>query len=130
MGVLLRDQGLHPDLILCSTALRAHETLRLALEAAGIDTAIEYTGQLFHCDSAGFASVLRAVDNSKTVVMIVGHNPGLEEFLSQVTGRAEELPTAALVQLSFDLSDWSQFDESSRGQLLNLWRPRELDKTE
>lgn len=128
MGKLLREQNLHPDLVLCSTALRAHETLRLALEAAGIEPVIEYTGQLFHCDPAGFVSVLKKVDNSKDVVMVVGHNPGLEEFLSLITGQTEELPTAALVQLSCETTEWSQFGELTRGQVLSVWRPRELDE--
>lgn len=55
MGRLMREQDLCPDRILCSTAVRARETLRLALEESGIDPATEFTERLFHCSPSEFA---------------------------------------------------------------------------
>jgi phosphohistidine phosphatase len=71
---------------------------------------------------------LQAVNTTIREVLLVGHNPGLEEFLCHLTGQNETLPTAALVRLELDLSDWSQFDDQTRGRLIDLWRPKELDE--
>ena len=86
-----------------------------------------YSEGLFHCPPSEFALTLRQVDAAVTTVLLIGHNPGLEEFLSQLTGHPETLPTAALARLEVDLSDWSQFSETTHARLVDLWRPKELD---
>jgi phosphohistidine phosphatase SixA len=59
--------------------------------------------------------------------MVIGHNPGMELFLDELTGIASRFPTGALAAIQLTLSDWSQFDKTTRGTLSSLWRPRELD---
>lgn len=126
MGRLIREQGLLPEAVFSSTAVRARETLRLLLEEAGSLPLIEYTDRLFHCDPSEFRLVLKQIGPSITSAMVVGHNPGLEEFLSQITGQQDSMPTASLARIELDLSTWSEFSEGTRGRLLDLWRPKEL----
>ena len=130
MGRLLRRHSLHPEAVLCSTAVRARETLRLVLEETGIQPPVAYSEGLFHCPPSEFALTLQQVDAAVTTVLLIGHNPGLEEFLSQLTGHPETLPTAALARLEVDLSDWSQFSETTHARLVDLWRPKELNGEE
>ena len=56
--------------------------------------------------------------------MIVGHNPGLEELVAQLTGELEDLPTAALARIALPIDRWSDLDATTRGTLVGLWRPR------
>jgi phosphohistidine phosphatase SixA len=57
--------------------------------------------------------------------MIVGHNPGLEELVAQLTGEQPNLPTAALAQILLSIDRWRDLNASTRGRLLGVWRRRE-----
>jgi phosphohistidine phosphatase len=58
--------------------------------------------------------------------MIVGHNPGLEGLVAQLTGEEQDLPTAALAQIVLPIDRWRDLKMSTRGTLVALWRPRDL----
>jgi phosphohistidine phosphatase len=58
--------------------------------------------------------------------MIVGHNPGLEELVAQLTGERQDLPTAALAQIVLPIDRWRDLKRSTRGTLLGHWWPKEL----
>jgi phosphohistidine phosphatase len=58
--------------------------------------------------------------------MIVGHNPGLEELVAQLTGEQQDLPTAALAQIALPIDQWRDLKPSTRGRLVGQWRPKEL----
>ena len=128
IGQFLAQKKLIPELILCSTAVRARQTLRLVLESAGCQPPVEFTERLYHCPPSDFRRVVKQVDSTVKSLMIVGHNPGLEDFLNELTGTVQTMPTAALARIQLDLSDWSSFAEDTRGDLVNVWKPREFDK--
>ncbi len=126
IGRLLREQNLIPERILCSTSTRATETLRLVEEESQQHAATEFIAALYHCQPGEFITALHGVEAAVNSVMIVGHNPGMEEWLQKLIGKPETMPTGCLVQMSLPLDDWSQVTESTRGELINIWRPREL----
>ena len=126
IGRLIRQQNLIPERILCSTATRAKETLRLVEEEFPQLAATEFIAGLYHCQPGEFITALQSVEATVNSVMIVGHNPGMEEWLQILIGKPETMPTGCLVQLAVPLDDWSQVTESTRGDLINIWRPREL----
>lgn len=126
MGRLIRQQRLAPEVILCSTAVRAVDTLRLVLEEAAIPTSVEYRQNLYHCSPDEFLATLQGVNSEVGCVMLVGHNPGLEEWLQHLTGKAELMPTGALARIDLNLENWSVLDGNVAGHLVQLWRPREL----
>jgi phosphohistidine phosphatase len=66
------------------------------------------------------------VRESADTVMIVGHNPGLEELVQQLTGERPDLPTAALAQIVLPIDQWRDLKLSTRGTLMGHWRPKEL----
>ena len=127
IGQLLTQQRCLPELVLCSTAVRAGETLQLVLDAARISVPVEYRESLYHCAPAEFIAALNGVSPTISTVMLVGHNPGLEEFLQQLTNCEEAMPTGCLAQVDIARDDWSRLDENSRGMLVALWRPRDLE---
>lgn len=130
MGRLLKEIDLIPQFVLCSTAVRARETLRLVLKSSWFLPAVEHMESLYHCLPETFISVLSQLDEPHDRVMVVGHNPGLEQFLEQLTGigpSTHSFPTAALAEIEIQLDFWKNFDESTRGRLVRFWRPKELD---
>ena len=71
-------------------------------------------------------SLLPTVRENAETVMIVGHNPGLEELVEHLTGERQDLPTAALAQIGVPIDHWRDLNLSTRGTLVGLWRPEEL----
>lgn len=126
MGRLLREEDLAPDRIVSSTAVRARETARLVAGAAGHGTAVKHSRRLYLASVAEIVRVVGEVGGDASRLLVVGHNPGLEELVACLTGCAEALPTAALVELELDLQSWSTLKASTPARLVNLWRPREL----
>jgi phosphohistidine phosphatase len=127
MGKLVREHRLTPDVILSSDAARAHLTAEAVGEAAGYTGKILLDNRLYHASPADIVDVLLTMPETKAgTVMIVGHNPGLEQLVAELTGDEEDLPTAALAQILLPIDRWRDLDVSTRGTLVGLWRPKDL----
>ncbi|MBU0510733.1 MAG: histidine phosphatase family protein [Chloroflexi bacterium] len=126
MGSLIQDEDLIPDLILSSTAKRTRDTAELVAEACGYDGKIKFQRDLYNAWTSHLIEILRDLKPKHTCVMIVGHNPGLEELLYVLTDKEEWLPTAALAQIQLPIDRWNKLEDETEGKLVNLWRPREL----
>jgi phosphohistidine phosphatase len=126
MGELLRQMDLLPDLILSSTAQRARQTTQAVVDASGYGGEVRWLDSLYAAPPESYLEALRSLDDSLQRVMVVGHNPGLEELLEELTGESEALPTAALAQVQLLIQRWSQLDEPVRGELVQIWQPRQL----
>lgn len=126
MGKLLREQDLAPDLIITSSAERALATAEAVALASGYEQEIRATRSFYHADPAAYIEALRQLDDSLERVMVVGHNPGMEELVEELTGSWETFPTAALAQVALSIAHWRELDEGTTGELVNLWRPKEL----
>jgi phosphohistidine phosphatase len=127
VGRLVRDQQLIPDLIVSSTAVRARKTAMKVAKACGYRHGIELREELYEATPEDCRAVLRSLDGNAARVMLVGHNPGLEELVAALTGDTRPLPTAALVHIMLPIEAWSEFRSGTRGELKNFWRPKEID---
>jgi len=126
MGELVRQYGLVPDLVISSDAVRARLTAEAMAEAAHYAGEVVLDQQLYLASPADILSLLRTVRERADTVMIVGHNPGLEELVEQLTGEGTDLPTAALAQIVLPIDRWRDLKPSTRGTLVGHWRPKEL----
>ena len=126
MGELVQEYGLIPDLVISSDAVRARLTAEAMAEAAHYAGEVVLDQQLYLASPADILSLLRTVRERADTVMIVGHNPGLEELVEQLTGEGTDLPTAALAQIGLPIDQWCELKLSTRGTLVGLWRPEEL----
>ena len=121
----MRGKGIRPGLVVSSPAVRARQTAELVAGAAGVDAPISFDERIYEAHPLDLLKVVRAADESVTELMLVGHNPGLEELTERLTGERERLPTAALVRLELRAEGWPQVEEGS-GRLDWVVRPREL----
>jgi phosphohistidine phosphatase len=131
MGKLLRDEDLVPDLILSSDARRARATAELAAEESHFEGEITFLRDLYAAEPEAYLDALAQMGGEAACVMVVGHNPGLEELLQELTGEYQPLPTAALAQVSLPLDRWSDLSAEPeaagvQGKLVNLWNPKDL----
>jgi phosphohistidine phosphatase len=126
MGRLVRDEHLVPDLILTSTAKRTRQTVGALVAAAGYAGDVKATRALYGAGPEAYVHVLRGVPDQYQRVMVVGHNPGVEALVEQLTGSATRLPTAALAHLVLPVTHWRDLDGKTQGEMRGVWRPREL----
>jgi phosphohistidine phosphatase len=130
MGRLLREQGLVPQLIVTSTARRAMDTAHAIVTAVGYDGRIEVTRRLYLAEPEVYLEVLSELEPRHGRVLVIGHNPGIAQLVEQLTGVAEEMPTAAIAQVELDVADVSEIAVRSpepTGRLRAVFRPKELD---
>ncbi len=127
IGDLIRDEAVIPELILTSDALRAHTTALAVAEAAEYTGDIRVDPMLYLAGPDDILAVLKSLpDGDAATVMIVGHNPGLEDLIERLTGAREEMPTAALARLALPIDLWADLDDSRQATLVNIWRPHEI----
>jgi phosphohistidine phosphatase len=128
----LREQAIEPELVLCSTATRARETLERIRAALG-DGEVRVERELYRAGPAVLLARLHEVPDAVGSVMVIAHNPGLEDLallLARREARVRELeakfPTGALATLALRGSDWAGLDRAS-ADLIAFVRPRDLD---
>jgi phosphohistidine phosphatase len=125
MGDLVREYGLVPDILISSDAVRAQLTAEAVAEAARYAGEILLDHRLYLASPADILSLLGTVRENAETIMVVGHNPGLEELIEHLTGERQDLPTATLAQIALPIDQWRDLTLSTRGTLLGHWRPEE-----
>ena len=138
MGAYMQEHDIRPNLILCSTAERAMQTLKAARKAQSNDftrnTQVRYEDWLYMAAPHEMINHVRKLGDTATHVMLVGHNPGMhllalnlahEGERDDLIAMAEKFPTAALARLTFDIDDWHDLTERS-GHLVTYMVPKRL----
>ena len=126
IGLLLSESKLVPDHILTSSAVRALETTQRVIQTAQWSGEAEVVPELYHADPKSLVAIVSRVPNRVDRLLVIGHNPGLENWLTCLIGRIETFPTAALAQVELDIESWLDLTPETRGNLQKLWRPKEL----
>jgi phosphohistidine phosphatase len=109
----VRREGIAPALVLCSTAARARETLAVVLPAIDVEAEIRLEDALYGASADELLDRLRSVPETAGSVLVVGHNPTLEDLAARLApGEApERLPTCAFVELEA-AGPWANLGES------------------
>ena len=128
MGRLLRDQDLLPDLIVSSSAKRCRKTTEQIIQHSGYRGETRICGELYEADASKLREFVSKLDNRLSHVLIIGHNPGLEELLEPLAGAYTPLSTAALAQLELAIDAWGDLASDTRGNLIKVWQPGELEE--
>lgn len=134
MRSAMRDLGLAPDLVLVSPSRRTLETLE-GLEPWEDTPLVEQLGGLYLATAPQMLSIINEVAETVRSVLLVGHNPGLEELANALAGGpgadtramdrlAEGFPTASLAEFSVP-GLWATLSPSS-ARLVRMIRPRDL----
>jgi phosphohistidine phosphatase len=125
MAGVLSDAKALPEMVLCSTALRATETVRLLATHWNRPMELVLLPELYHAAPEGIAKIVANWGGSVQSLMIVGHNPGFEEFFELVTGTQLAIPTGACLQLNCELPNWREFGLSTHVEMTRRWFPKD-----
>ena len=137
MGRFLRENGLTPAAALSSTARRARETVEAVLPAAGAEAVpLRRTERLY---GAAPGEIFREVREaaaelgvSASPLLVVAHNPGMEELVARCGGRrpggvVAPFPTAALAVVECPVASWEDLPAPEETTVIRSARPRDLD---
>jgi phosphohistidine phosphatase len=127
MGRFIKKERLKPDLVLSSPAVRARDTIRIVLESAGLAVAVRYEPDIYLASCARLLEVVSQIENDRHRVVVVGHNPGMEELIHRLTGVARPMPTAALANVALDVEQWTEVSARNCGHLEWLVSPKQLE---
>lgn len=119
----LFEEGIVPDLILSSPSNRTKSTGAQLLTSAGWSCLLEMKRELYHGESEAFVEVLNEVENRFRRVLVVAHNPGLQEFCEMLTQRSHGFRTASIALIRTPISSWSELRLSTEGELLGFFSP-------
>jgi phosphohistidine phosphatase len=135
VGAYIASHDLIPDLILCSSALRARETLDCILPKLGSHKPkVEIEPALYLAPATRMLHVVRQTPASVRHLLLLAHNPGLHGLALDLTGRglrrdiasmAMKFPTCALAVLTFETDNWHDVHPAA-GHLDRFVAPRSL----
>jgi phosphohistidine phosphatase len=133
MGRWLHAQSLVADVVICSPAKRARQTaLRVCEETGVAQESIHWDKRIYDAAPGTLLRVLAEAPSESAIVMIVGHNPGLEQLVRYLCGRripmpddGKLLPTATVACLEMP-ADWSDL-QTGEARMVSITRPRDLD---
>jgi phosphohistidine phosphatase len=135
IGRHMRDAALRFDAVLASPAARVAETLQEVEAGYGGGLATQWERRIYLATPQELLEVVHHVPDSADSLLLVGHNPGLEQLVlmlvparvAGVRGEVEvKYPTASLAEMTFPVDHWTDVDEG-RGDLVRFVRPRDLD---
>lgn len=125
IGSYLRDEQIRADVVLCSSARRARETLELA----GVQGEAQVERGLYGASVDQLLGRLRRLPDELDTAMLIGHNPAIQELAAGLVAPTSELaerkyPTGALASLAFT-GPWSAL-ERGQAELVAFVTPKAL----
>ena len=131
MGKWMAKQHLKIDYITSSPAERAKQTIYAVVKELGIaKKEIHFTEQIYMANLESLLKILEKTPKEAKHVMLVGHNPGLDDLLQHLvkdaplTDSGKLMTTACLARINLP-KDWSQLQRHC-GILISLTRPRDI----
>lgn len=119
---LLAAYGPRPEVVLASAAHRAHQTASGLAESLGLPASVLHLDDaLYLASPSTLAQAAAGLPDSAQTGLIIAHNPGLEEWIRQLTGAHIRLPTAGLAAVELGIRSWAAI---GRGRLLYFVVPR------
>jgi phosphohistidine phosphatase len=128
----LKDSNLEPSIVLCSSAVRARQTLELLRPALPGSTTVKVEPRLYSADSKELLTRVRRLSKRMPSVLIIGHNPAIQDLaltLASENSRSDEIrkkfPTAALAMFDAPIGEWKNL-EPGKASLVDFITPKGL----
>ena len=127
VGAWLCEQELMPDAILSSDALRAKTTAELVASHCQFTGEVSFFPELYMALPETYVEVLQRHAGEAEKVLVVGHNPTLDDLLFVLTGTHEGFPTAGLAVIELNVDHWEDLRLPTRHTLSHFIRGKDLD---
>ncbi|MGL6043700.1 MAG: SixA phosphatase family protein [Sandaracinobacteroides sp.] len=137
MGQWLQAEPQGFGLVIASPARRIRQTIEGVEAGLGQRLSPQFDKRIYMASAASLFDMVRETDDSCAHLLVIGHNPGLEDLLllategdrSALRREAEQkYPTATFASIAFPADRWADITEGG-ASLLRFVRPRDLDPT-
>ncbi len=120
-AIKLHGKNYLPDVIMSSTALRAVQTAELVSEIIHIPQFIR-VDELYQAEIKTIYSLLKNQDNERSI-MIVGHNPNMEDTASACLGREVSMSTSHIIVIETEIDSWHNFSKETKTRMIEEFIP-------
>ncbi len=129
MGDRLREEGVFPDRVVASPALRARMTAEAIVAALGLGAErLSFCEAIYEADLERLMDLVRGLDDTDDHVLLVGHNPGLTDLWNHLSHTAvDNIPTCGVFSLRFSNASWGSLCQGS-GQTVFTATPRRIEE--
>jgi phosphohistidine phosphatase len=134
IGAYLARHRSIPDRVVVSPAARTRETWTLASGAFSQMPPASFEDRLYDASPAAILNVIKQTSDSVGVLLVIGHNPGLQELAAMLIASGDvearerlgrEFPTSALATISFAVENWNAV-HARGGRLEHFITPNRL----
>jgi phosphohistidine phosphatase len=136
VGAYLARKKYVPELVLCSSAMRASETLDLTIAGWPKQPVVRKLKSLYLAMPREMLKRLQTSGNEFASVMLVGHNPGIADLANWLShdgdaaaraALSRKFPTGAVAVIDFDVEDWKDVDAET-GRLVDFATPKQIER--
>jgi phosphohistidine phosphatase len=110
-----------------SPAFRARETIEIVIKTSRVRSELRYDERIYEASPRRLLEVINEIEDERKTVLLVGHNPGMEQLLELLTGEVQVMPTAALASIAAKTTAWSALSDGE-ATLEWLIKPKDLDE--
>jgi phosphohistidine phosphatase len=125
MGKLLKEKDLIPDKIISSTAVRAADTAAIVAEKTNFKKEVEYLDKLYMAEGATILEIIQMQPQDVNVLLVIGHNPGMEALVQALNKKVDSLPSAAIAYFQAEIKSWMELNKDAQVKLKKVWQPRD-----
>jgi len=134
MGAHMFRQGIKPDKVICSDAVRTHETWSQIESIYPVPLNVEFSRKLYLASANEMLQSLVRLPNQLSSVMLIGHNPGVHQVCLKLAKEGDEdlldrmylkFPTCALAVINLGDTTWENIADA-RGALTDFITPKML----
>lgn len=130
VGDFLKAQDWIPDLIISSTALRARHTAELVARACGYSDKLVLEHGLYGASAQFFSQLIKPLPSNLNYVLLVGHNPDIEELILALCAEHVNISTATLAKIDLPIDLWSDYAKvggrDKKAALAGIWQGKRL----
>jgi len=123
MGKRLKANGIMPDIILSSPALRAKTTAEMIAKEINYAKNIVFDKEIYESSASALHEILTKVDDKYSTLFLVGHNPALNMLTENYVNFSQNIPTSGVVEIEFDCDKWTDIN-AENAKLISFDYPK------
>lgn len=108
LGRYIAQQNLSIDLVISSPAARARQTIELVLRSAKRSVELRFDQLIYEASPTRLLEIISQIEDERKSVLLVGHNPGMEELLALLVGGEQHMPTGSLARVLLHSKRWDK----------------------
>ncbi len=125
IGAYIKEHEVSPDLVMSSPAVRARETIEIILKTAKLTAELRFDQRIYEASPLVLIEVISQIEEDKSNVLLVGHNPGMESLVEMLTCQAVTMATGTLARINLKADRWTRALEE-QGNLDWVVKPKDL----